>query len=153
LRDQGLEPQATEKYRQAMDAYETAARLAPDDAPVLNTLAWHLAISDDPSFRNPARAVVLARRAVELEPDVWALWDTLGVACFYARAWDECGTALERGLALLAEKSNRSINATNARANNIAAAQSKFYLSMAYSRLGNAAKARMWYDQAARWMD
>src|SRR5262249_11757492 len=58
-----LKSQATKEYRLAIKAFEEAVRLAPDDAQFLNNLAWYLATSDDPTVRDPARAVELARRA------------------------------------------------------------------------------------------
>jgi serine/threonine protein kinase len=153
LAEQGLKPQAVEVRRQGVDAFETAVRLAADDSRALNNLAWHLALSDDPKTRNPARAVVLARKAVESAPENWMFWDTLGTACYHAGAWEETVTALETGFALLAEKSNRADNTTSMPSEAEDTVQSKLYLAMAYSRLGNVQKARLWYDNSARWLD
>jgi tetratricopeptide (TPR) repeat protein len=153
LANQDLKLQATEKYRQAIDAFETTARLNPNNGVALNNLAWHVALSDEPTIRNPARAVVLARRAVELAPDNWGFWDTLGVAYYHAGTWDEAITALEKGFTLMAEKSNRADNTSSTPSERADTAQSKFYLSMAYIQLGHVPKARLWYDQAAQWID
>jgi tetratricopeptide (TPR) repeat protein len=153
LVDQNLRPQATERYRQAMDAFETAAQLAPDDHRALGKLAWHLALIDDPAIRNPARAVVLARKAVELAPNYCELWDTLGVACYHAGNWSEAVTALEKGFALLEERINPAYPIIHIPSEHPDKAKSKCYLALAYNRLGNVEKARMWYDQVVQWMD
>src|SRR5262249_47183232 len=118
-------------------------RLFPNDARALNNLAWHLTISDDPTIRDPARAVVLARLAAELAPDNGAIWDTLGKACYRAGSWGEAFTALERGLAIPPSRTTPGNEK----------AVTWFYLAMAYSRLGQDQTARSWYDKAVIWMD
>jgi len=153
LVDQGLKPQASEEFHKAIDAFETAARLTPDDPRALRNLSWHLALSNDPTLRDPTRAVVLARRAFELAPDCWVRWETLGIVCYHAGIWSEAVTALESGLALLAEKSVTTHDTVSRRFEVADTAKSKCYLAMAYSRLGNIKKARMWYDNVLEWMD
>jgi Flp pilus assembly protein TadD len=153
LADQGLKTQATEELHQAMDAFETAARLAPDDCRVLNTLAWHLVLSDELTLHNPSRAVVLARRAVELQPDYFRFWFTLGIAYYHAGNWGEAVAALERGLGLMAEKSVHSDQTSSTSFDTTMKVMAWFYLAMAYDRLGNAPKARLWHDKAVKWTD
>jgi serine/threonine protein kinase/tetratricopeptide (TPR) repeat protein len=153
LRGPALNNEARVKYRQAIEAYETAARLAPDNARTLNNLAWHLAKSDDPAVRNPTRAVVLARRALELDSDDLIIWDTLGVACYYAGAWDEAVTALEKGLRRALATSDRAGATVSSAADTSSTITSRLYLALAYSRLGNIQKARSAYDNAAQWLD
>jgi len=142
LTEQGLDPHAAEEYRRGVDAFEMAARLAPDDAPVLNNLAWHFATSSVPTIHNPARAIVLAQRAVELSPEKGNYWNTLGVACYRAGSWNEAVTALERGLALELQRttfSNENV-------------WTWFYLAMAHSRLRQDQQARSCYEKAGKWM-
>jgi serine/threonine protein kinase len=143
LAGQGLKPQAAEELRKAVDAFETAARCAPDNAKMLNNLAWHLATSDVPTVRNPARAVVLARRAVELGPDNCMFWDTLGVAYYRTGNWTDAVTALERRVALVPPRITLGSDI----------ASTWFYLAMANSRLGKDENARTWHDKAVQWMD
>jgi serine/threonine protein kinase len=143
LAGQDAMPDAAEEFRKAVQALETTAELGPDDPRTLNYLAWNLTISEDPTIRDPARAVVLARRATELAPDKGAIWDTLGVACYRAGSWGEAVTALEKGLALPSKTTTLGNDK----------AMTWFYLAMAHSRLGQDQKARSWYDKAARWMD
>lgn len=47
----------------AHNSYEQAIRLAPDNAEALNNLAWLLLSAQDPSLRDPARALLLAQKA------------------------------------------------------------------------------------------
>jgi Zn-dependent protease with chaperone function len=53
-------------------AYEKSLDLYPDDPHVLNNLAWLYATSEDPSYRNPPRALRMARAAAALleEPHI-----------------------------------------------------------------------------------
>jgi membrane associated rhomboid family serine protease/Flp pilus assembly protein TadD len=53
-------------YADAIRHYQEALRLRPDMAEAHNNLAWLLATSEDPKFRDPRAALEHARRAVEL---------------------------------------------------------------------------------------
>src|SRR5262249_2141972 len=66
-------------YRNARDAVTYS----------LNMAVWGLVTNPDPAKRNPKRAVELARRAVELEPENDGSWYILGVACYRAGEWTE----------------------------------------------------------------
>jgi len=150
---QGLQPEAPEKYHEAMDAFEAAAQCAPDDARVLETLAWHLATSDVPTIRDPPRACSLARRAVELAPDYFETWNTLGLACYHTGSWSEAVTALEKGLAALGKKRKHADISASMRGDDTTTAMTWLYLAMAYSKLGQIRNARSWYDKAVLWID
>jgi tetratricopeptide (TPR) repeat protein len=108
-------------------------------------------MSDDQTIRDPARAVILARRATELARNSSEAWDTLGLAYYQAGDWGEAVTALERELALLAEKNNPADTTASMRGDNTAAAMTWLYLAMAYGRLGRFPEARSWYDKAVQW--
>ncbi|MBL0715678.1 MAG: M48 family metalloprotease [Desulfosarcina sp.] len=71
-----------ESYAATVAAYETALRLDPLNSQVLNNLAWLYATCEDNRVRNPARALDLARRAVELEPTTPHVLDTLAESYF-----------------------------------------------------------------------
>ena len=62
-------------------------------ADVSCSLGRLLATCTDSQIRNPAEAVKLAKRAVELGPEKGNNWDTLGVAYYRVRDWD---SALKR---------------------------------------------------------
>src|SRR5581483_5018112 len=52
--------------KNALEHYKEAIALAPNDPHSRNNLAWVLATSSDPSIRNGAKAVELARQAIAL---------------------------------------------------------------------------------------
>jgi Zn-dependent protease with chaperone function len=63
-------------------AYEASLKLNPENPHVLNNLAWLYATAEDPRFRNPARALDLAKAAAGLLEEPHIL-DTLA-ECYYA---------------------------------------------------------------------
>jgi protein O-mannosyl-transferase len=99
--------------REAIDQWQTALKLSPDDPLALNSLAWLLATSRDAALRNGREAVALAQRAVEVSQRADpGILDTLAAA--YAEAGrfpDAIKTAAEaetlaskQGKAALAKK-------------------------------------------------
>ncbi len=56
-----------------------AVGLCPNSAKALNNLAWLLVSDPRRSPHDPARAEKYARRAVELDPSDWRLWNTLSL--------------------------------------------------------------------------
>jgi tetratricopeptide (TPR) repeat protein len=63
------------------DAWEKSLSLKPDNALVLNNLAWFYATCENERFRNPHRALALAEIAVRLDPAPH-VWDTLAESYF-----------------------------------------------------------------------
>lgn len=90
-----------------------------------------------PQFRDPARAVELARKAVELAPTEGDCWITLGVAEYRAGAWDYAIEALTKSMELRSGGSPADW----------------FFLALAHNRRGEQAQARSWYDKAIAWME
>ena len=112
--------------------------MAPKSALTYNNLAWLLATCPDVKFRDPARAVELANKAIELEPKQGMFWNTLGVAHYRAGEWMDAIDALKKSDELL--KGNMfGFNAS--------------FLAMAHWQLGEHDEARKWYDQAVEWME
>lgn len=72
----------------AVAAYEKALQLQPHHADILNNLAWLLLTSQDASLLDPPRALVLARKAVEIKEAGYIL-DTLAVAMWASNMPDE----------------------------------------------------------------
>ena len=68
-------------YGESARAYEHALRLAPDNVPVLNNLAWLYATCEDPAFKNPGKALDLAKRAAGLSQESYVM-DTLSESYF-----------------------------------------------------------------------
>lgn len=81
-----------ERHEEAVSAYETALAIKPDNAFVLNNLAWLNATSKDPLFRDPDRAVSLARKALLYEKSPH-IYDTLAEALFVNRQYAEAVAA------------------------------------------------------------
>ncbi len=116
------------------------AKLGPDHADTLfsvSDLAWFLATAADPKFRNPARAVELAKQVVRQTPQDRNSWNTLGVAHYRAGEWKAGIAALKKSMDL--RKGGDSFD--------------WFFLAMAHWQLGDKEQARKWYVQAVQWME
>jgi serine/threonine protein kinase/tetratricopeptide (TPR) repeat protein len=125
------------QYDKAVADYSRAIELDPNSRMGLNSLAWLLVTCADARFRDPNRAIVLSRRAVELEPKDGNQWNTLGVAQYRAGDWKAAITALTKSMEL--RKGGDSLD--------------WFFLAMARWQLGDKEQARKWYEQACSWMD
>jgi tetratricopeptide (TPR) repeat protein len=101
-----------------------------------NDLAWVLATCPKAKVRNPARAVVLAQKAVDANPKVGTFWLTLGVARYRAGDFKGAVEAFDRSMAL-----RQSGDAFD-----------WLPLAKAHARLGQPGEARKWYDRAAQWL-
>jgi tetratricopeptide (TPR) repeat protein len=124
------------RWDEAARDYAKLAELRPDCPEYHNDAAWLLATHPDPRRREAGRALALARRAVELEPDDGDYWNTLGVARYRAEDWPGAIAALEKAIALHGRTS-----------------YDEFFLAMSRWRLGDHAEARRMYDQAVHWME
>jgi tetratricopeptide (TPR) repeat protein len=129
--------EAAESFARAAQAYRRAVELGPDSAAALNYLAWFLASCPDERFRDPARAIDLAWRALRLSPRSGGIWNALGVAHYRAGHWDACIAALERSMELRGGGDGIDW----------------FFLAMAHARRGERERARGWFDRAVAWMD
>jgi WD40 repeat protein len=104
----------------------------------LNNEAWPLATNPEAKLRDPARAVKLAQKAVDLCPKQAMYWNTLGVAHYSAGHWKDAIEALTKSMELQKGKLESF---------------DTFFLAMAHWRLDKKEKAREWYDRAVEWMD
>jgi tetratricopeptide (TPR) repeat protein len=103
----------------------------------LNDMAWSLATSADPARRDPALAIAITEKAVELRPEDGNIWNTLGVARYRASEYPGARADLERSAALRPDGQGANF----------------FFLAMTHHRLGNPKAARQWYDRGVQWMD
>ncbi|HEV8069049.1 MAG TPA: hypothetical protein VGP76_15030, partial [Planctomycetaceae bacterium] len=110
--------------------------LNPKDAGAHNNLAWSLATCAETELRDPARAVVLAKKAVELEPKQGGWWNTLGAAEYRAGDWKAALEALKKSMDLRSGGDSFDW----------------FFVAMANRQLGNPEEARKWYDKAVKRM-
>src|SRR5262249_17801277 len=133
----GAALQGKGKVDEAIACYKKAIELDPKYANAHNSLAWLLATCQDLKFRDPKRAVALARKAVEGAPKEGGYWNTLGVAHYRAGDWMAATAALERSMQL----------------RDGGDAFDRFFLAMARWRLGKKEEARTWYDRAVAWTE
>jgi WD40 repeat protein/serine/threonine protein kinase len=103
-----------------------------------NNRAWILATRPESELHDPGQAVQLAQKAVELAPKEGFYWNTLGVAHYRARHWQNAIDALTKSMELQKGKLESF---------------DTFFLAMAYWRLDEREKARQWYDRAVLWME
>jgi WD40 repeat protein/tRNA A-37 threonylcarbamoyl transferase component Bud32 len=100
-----------------------------------NDLAWEL-VTGAENARDPAQALLLAKRAVELRPDDWRYRNTLGVAQYRTGRYQAAIESLARSLR---ESEGRY------------AAHELFFLALCHARRGEAAEARGYYERALEW--
>jgi len=86
-----------QNYAAAREAYEASLALKPDNAAVLNNLAWLLVTSEHQHLRDPQRALALAQRAVEIETSAYIL-DTLAECYFANGRFEEAVEAARQAL-------------------------------------------------------
>ena len=96
---------ARKQYAETIEAYEQAIRLQPENAQVLNNLAWLYAICENERFRNPKQALKLAEKAANLEQAAYIL-DTLAES-YFVNGMLEAAVDAEKEALRLAKK-NRS---------------------------------------------
>jgi tetratricopeptide (TPR) repeat protein len=127
----------SKRHAEAEISYREAIRLTPkDDRPHTN-LAWLLIDDGNTSRNNPAEAVTLAEKAVQLNPKSKDNWGILGAALYRAGSWSKSRHALEEAVRL----------------DNGGTAFEGFFLAMAYARLGDAMQARSWFDRSVSWAE
>ncbi|MCE9524935.1 MAG: tetratricopeptide repeat protein [Planctomycetales bacterium] len=124
------------QWDKAIADYQTLDQ-RPDFGMIKNDLAWLLATCPDPKFRDPARAVELGKKAVDLEPSNGPYWQTLAWAEYRAGDWKAAVAAMEK------VKEHGGVGDSF----------ELFVLAMAHWQLGNKVEARKWYDDAVKWMD
>lgn len=95
------------KTSEAVVHYRAALKIKPDSPVALNSLAWILATTTDTDIHNPAEAVALASRAVELtgQKDPYIL-DTLVAAYASAEMFDEAIATAQIALNLAVAQDN-----------------------------------------------
>jgi tetratricopeptide (TPR) repeat protein len=111
--------------------------VAPAHHTVLNDFAWLLATCPEPKYRDPSRAVELAKKATEQAPNIGGLWNTLGAAQYRAGDWQAAVAAFNKSMEL----------------RNGGDAHDWFFLAMVHWRLGERDKARQRYEQAVQWIE
>jgi tetratricopeptide (TPR) repeat protein len=165
--------------KEAKALYEQTLELYPNEALVSNRFAWFLATCPDANWRDPARAVELAKQAVQLWPadktygtSYWNTlgapyyhagtnWTTLGVAHYRADQWKDAIAALQKSIDLR----KHSVDGEEPKGDRVAALQKMteilkgadaldwLFLAMSHWKLDQKAEARTWYDRAMQRID
>jgi tetratricopeptide (TPR) repeat protein len=139
LRDQGRYAEARTRYEETLSlARSVLGPKTPETQRLMRNFAWMLATASDLAFRDPPRAVALAKELVEHAPGFTDNWTVLGVASYRAGHWKDAVAALEKAESL-APGQYADVNA--------------FFLAMSHRRLGDDTAARGWYDQAVERMN
>jgi tetratricopeptide (TPR) repeat protein len=125
------------RFSEVDSEHRESLRLEPESANVHNQAAWFHANCPDGRFRDPQRAVELAKKAVALAPKDGDCWNTLGVAHYRAGDYQAALTALQKSMELRAGGDSGDW----------------FFLAMAYWKRGEKEKAREWYGKAVQWME
>ena len=92
-----------ENWEGTREAWEASLALDPENADALNNLAWLYATCNDERFRNPQRALELAKQAAALETAPHIL-DTLAESYFVNGSYEKAIATAERALSLAKEK-------------------------------------------------
>ena len=87
------------------DAWEKSLALEPDNAEVLNNLAWLYATCEDTRFQDPDRALAMATLAIRLE-NLPHIWDTLAESYYVNEMYSQAVEAGRKALEL--DPKNRS---------------------------------------------
>ena len=154
---------ARDAYRRALEGFERIAAKFPEitDSRVrvgnaASTFAWFLLTSDDLPMRDPAEALRLAKRAVEVDSKSPDFFRTLGLALYRVGDWDAAIEAVKKSMDLPyhvgGQPTQGLMRSTDARESISlragADASARFILAMAYWRMGRTDEARPRYVQA-----
>jgi tetratricopeptide (TPR) repeat protein len=133
LRQATNRPQeAAEDFRQGLALFEQRVAKHPDVPGSQSNLAWLLANCPATQFRDAARAVQLAKKALQSRPSSSDDWGILGSALYRAGKWTEAMEALQKAIEL----------------GNGGGRLAWFLQAMAYQQLGDPKEARKCYDKA-----
>jgi WD40 repeat protein len=128
-------PTPEEHVRQDLERFRRVVTANPNDATVYNKLAWAYAAAPEP-LRDLNEALRLAQKAVQLEPKNPVCRNTLGVVYYRAGEYRRAADTLR---ANLTGPDDRYL------------AFDLYFLAMSHQRLGEAERAREYFDWAVRW--
>jgi tetratricopeptide (TPR) repeat protein len=127
----GDEDEARALFRETLRLLEDRLASRRDGQEAYAALARFLATCPDTSLRDPVRAASLARRSVELAPDLKGNRITLGVASYRHGDWEGAVDKLDRSVT----------------------GEARLYRAMALERLGRSRQARECYESARAWVE
>jgi len=146
LWDVGKHADSLTHFRRAQEAFRLALALEPEDVGIINSACWFLSFFQDPAYRDPATALVLARRLVSLTSERernrlhissgMRPFFILGLAEYRVGDYPAARTALERSMELREGGD----------------AYEWFVMAMVLARQGEIDRAGKLHEQAVRWM-
>jgi tetratricopeptide (TPR) repeat protein len=128
--------QASNRPQEAENAYRRALEFWPTRAMYHNDLAWLLVSYPDPRIHKPAEAVALAKKACGIQPKMYNVWNTLGVAHYRAGDYRDAIAALEK---------------SNELGREIEFGFNALFIAMCHGQLGAKEQSRDWYEKAVNW--
>jgi serine/threonine protein kinase/Flp pilus assembly protein TadD len=134
--ESGRDHDAADAFRRARVRYEREDA-ASDKFSQKIAYARFLTHCPATQFRNPERAVALAKHALQWAPQSRRGWQVLGAAEYRSGHWEAAIEAMLNAMKF-GSKDDPAV---------------MLYLAMANWRLGRKSEARRWYDQAVGWMD
>jgi tetratricopeptide (TPR) repeat protein len=140
LSTQGKDADIETVYTASLAALDEAVLRGPKDLVAHVNLAWLLTTCPVQKLRDPARALVVANRAVEIGPGSEVAWQVLGWARFRNRAWQASIEALEKSMKLQKDPKGGD-------------SWQWFFLAMAHWQLGHREEAGSWYQRARDWLE
>jgi tetratricopeptide (TPR) repeat protein/serine/threonine protein kinase len=125
------------RLQDALNDYQKALELQPNNAAALSSLAGLLANAVDPKLRKPHQALELAMKATTLTPKSAVSWRVLGISYYRTGDWNAAVEALDKSIEFQKDGGD---------------AAHWFFLAMAHWKLNNKDEARKRYEQAVGWM-
>jgi serine/threonine protein kinase/Flp pilus assembly protein TadD len=129
-------PAARTLCQLAMQAFQRACELNPQNPDIHNVYARFLANCAIAELRDPPHAVELAKRALALTPGDPNIWSSLGLAHYRSGHWNDALLCLEKSVQL--RRGGTSLD--------------HFFLAMTYVRMGDKDQAGQSYARATAWL-
>jgi tetratricopeptide (TPR) repeat protein/WD40 repeat protein len=126
------------QYEQAIEDFQRVLEMKPlavDEGGASEALAW-LLVAGPENLRNADRALPLALRSHELQPEGYEQLRTLGAVEYRLGQYDHAVKTLTRAAAIAKPGPT---------------AYDQFFLAMSYHRIGQTVKARKCYERAIEW--
>jgi len=124
-------------FEEALKRFETYVEAFPSRTGSSRRLVILLATCPDAGFRDPGRAVRLARRSAEQASENGRWWHLLGVAEYEAGQFQDAIASLRQGMQRRAGGDSFD----------------RLFLAMAHWQVGEKQEARRWYQQALEYID